>query len=84
YDVARGHPEKPMSWAELGDKFRDCADLVMPRKNAEEAIQLIARIEQLKSLTPLIKVLAGDKRQGARKTKAIKSESKRWSRIRKA
>jgi 2-methylcitrate dehydratase PrpD len=84
YDVARGHPEKPMSWAELGDKFRDCADLVMPRKNAEEAIQLIARIEQLKSLTPLIKVLAGDKRQGAKKTKAIKSGSKRWSRIRKA
>ena len=31
YDVARGHPEKPMSWAELADKFRDCADLVLPR-----------------------------------------------------
>jgi hypothetical protein len=31
-----------MSWAELGDKFRDCADLVLPRKNAEQAIQLIS------------------------------------------
>ena len=58
YDVARGHPEKPMSWEELGDKFRDCADLVLPRKNAEEAIQLVARIEQLKSLGPLFKALA--------------------------
>ena len=46
YDVARGHPEKPLSWEELGDKFRDCADLVLPRQNAEEAIQLVARIEQ--------------------------------------
>ena len=58
YDVARGHPEKPLSWEELGDKFRDCADLVLPRQNAEEAIQLVARIEQLKSLGPLFKALA--------------------------
>ena len=54
YDVARGHPEKPLSWEELGDKFRDCADLVLSRQNAEEAIQLVARIEQKpKSLGPL-------------------------------
>jgi hypothetical protein len=61
-----------MSWAELGDKFRDCADLVIPRRNADEAIQLIARIEQMKSLTPLVKILAGDK-QRAKKTEATKS-----------
>jgi len=84
YDVARGHPEKPMSWAELSDKFRDCADLVISRKNAEEAIQLIARIEQLKSLTPLIEILVGAKRQLGKNPKAIKSGSKRWSRTRKA
>jgi 2-methylcitrate dehydratase PrpD len=45
YDVARGHPKEPMSWAELGEKFRDCADLVLPRKNAEEAIRLVGRLE---------------------------------------
>jgi 2-methylcitrate dehydratase PrpD len=67
YDVARGHPEKPMSWEELGDKFRDCADLVMPRKRAEEAIKLTGRIEQLRSLTPLIKTLTGAARGGKKR-----------------
>jgi len=59
YDVARGHPEKPMSWMELGDKFRDCADLVLSRKYAEEVIHLVAGLEQLKSLSPLLRALSG-------------------------
>ena len=59
YDVARGHPQKPMSWAELGDKFRDCAALVLPDKNAEDIVELIARVEELKSLSPLIRALTG-------------------------
>ncbi len=50
YDVARGHPEKPMSWAELGDKFRDCAALVLADKNAEDIVEIVARVEELKSL----------------------------------
>jgi 2-methylcitrate dehydratase PrpD len=82
YDVARGHPEKPMSWAELGDKFRDCADLVLPRKGAEEVIQLVARMEQLRSLIPLLRALTGGK-QVERKSKTAKSGSKKWSRTRK-
>src|SRR5215471_2633327 len=80
YDVARGHPQKPMSWAELGDKFRDCADLVLPRKNAEDAIQLVSRLEELRSLKPLLRALSGSKDNGRRKTKGAKSGSKKWSR----
>jgi 2-methylcitrate dehydratase PrpD len=80
YDVARGHPQKPMSWAELGDKFRDCADLVLPRKNAEAAIQLISRLEELRSLKPLLRALSGDQDNHDRKTKAAKPGSKKWSR----
>ena len=80
YDVARGHPQKPMSWAELGDKFRDCADLVLPRKNAEAAIQLISRLEELRSLKPLLRALSGGKDNGDRKTNAAKPGSKKWSR----
>ena len=57
YDVARGHPEKPMSWTELGEKFYDCASLVLPRKNAEEAMGLVARLEQQPSLAPLLRAL---------------------------
>ena len=50
-----------MSWAELGDKFRDCADLVLPRQGAEEVIQLVGRMEQLRSLRPLLGALSGGK-----------------------
>jgi 2-methylcitrate dehydratase PrpD len=82
YDVARGHPEKPMSWAELVEKFRDCADLVLPRKNAQEAIDLVSRFEQLKSLHPLVRALSGGKAK-REKTKAAKSGNKKWSRTRK-
>ena len=83
YDVARGHPEKPMSWAELGDKFRDCADLVLLRKNAEEIIQWVARIEQLKSLRPLFRALTVSGNNGDKRTTG-KPGSKRWSRTRSA
>jgi 2-methylcitrate dehydratase PrpD len=81
YDVARGHPEKPMSWAELGDKFRDCADLVLPRRSAEEVIQLVARMEQLRSLSPLLGALSGGKLKS--ETKRAQGGSKKWSRTRK-
>ena len=84
YDVARGHPEKPMSWAELGEKFLDCASLVLPRKNADEAIQLVSRIEQLSSLSPLLRALGGAKPKGNKQSKAQQSGSKKWHRTRKA
>jgi 2-methylcitrate dehydratase PrpD len=83
YDVARGHPQKPMSWVDLGEKFRDCAGLVLPRKNAEEAIRLVGRLEELRSLKPLLRVLSGGKDNINQKTKATKAGSKKWSRTRK-
>ena len=84
YDVARGHPEKPMSWSELGDKFRDCARLVLANNDVEKVIQLVAGIEQLKSLGPLFKALAVGLGKSAKKTNTGKPGSKKWSRTRKA
>jgi 2-methylcitrate dehydratase PrpD len=81
-DVARGHPEKPMSWSELGDKFRDCAALVLPDKNAEDIVELIARAEELKSLTPLLRALTGARGKSVKKTEIKKAGSKKWSRTR--
>jgi 2-methylcitrate dehydratase PrpD len=83
YDVARGHPEKPMSWAELGDKFRDCAALVLPDNNAEDVVELIARVEELKSLSPLIRALTGGRANRAKK-KVTKAGNRKWSRTRRA
>ena len=79
YDVARGHPEKPMSWAELGDKFRDCAGLVLADKDAETAIQLVARIEELKSLSPLFRALTSARAKSGKKTKSSGIPGKAYS-----
>jgi 2-methylcitrate dehydratase PrpD len=52
-DVARGHPQKPMSWAELAEKFHECAALVLPKtqaKKAEAAIHTLERIPQADAL----------------------------------
>jgi 2-methylcitrate dehydratase PrpD len=82
-DVARGHPQKPMSWAELSEKFRDCAALVLPRKSAEEVIRLVGRLPELRSLAPLLRALAGGKEKRAAKSQRRKPGSKQWSRTRK-
>ncbi len=62
-DVGKGHPLKPMSWEELGEKFRDCARLVLPRQIVEKAIDLIAGMDRVRSILALVRVLAG-KRKG--------------------
>jgi 2-methylcitrate dehydratase PrpD len=82
-DVARGHPQKPMSWAELSEKFRDCAALVLPRENAEAVIQLVGRLPELRSLAPLLRALTRAKETRAEKSQRSKSRSKKWNRTRK-
>ncbi|MBI4522899.1 MAG: MmgE/PrpD family protein [Deltaproteobacteria bacterium] len=65
-DVARGHPLKPMSWKELGEKFRDCARLVLTNKKAEQAIQLVSELEGMKTIQPLIRTVRGREGKAAR------------------
>jgi 2-methylcitrate dehydratase PrpD len=83
YDVARGHPEKPMNWDELSEKFYDCASLVLPRKRAEQAMGLVARIEKLPSLRPLLRVLSGRASASTVKTKPQQRGKSKWSLTRK-
>jgi 2-methylcitrate dehydratase PrpD len=83
-DIARGHPEKPMSWAELGEKFRDCASLVLPRQNADEVIQLIGRLERLRSIKPLLRALSSGRSKKETKGKGSRPGSKRWTHTRKS
>ena len=79
YDVARGHPEKPMSWEELGDKFRDCAGLVLADKDAETVIQSVARIEKMKSLSPLFRALTNAGAKNGKKRKSSGMPVKAYS-----
>jgi 2-methylcitrate dehydratase PrpD len=67
YDVARGHPTKPMSWAELTEKFRDCAGLVLSRKKVDETIRLLEQFQNLKSLRPLVRALTNANGQSSTK-----------------
>ncbi|MBI2360651.1 MAG: MmgE/PrpD family protein [Deltaproteobacteria bacterium] len=82
-DVARGHPQKPMSWAEIGEKFRDCARLVLSRKDTEAAVELVANIERARSVFPLIRVLSGRSGEAAKKAATKKPGSRKWSGTRK-
>jgi 2-methylcitrate dehydratase PrpD len=81
-DIARGHPQKPMTWAELSDKFRDCAALVLPRANAEATIKMVSALPKLRSLSPLLRALTSVK-TGAQKIQRRRSGSKQWSHTRK-
>jgi len=71
-DVARGHPEKPMSWDELAEKFRDCCRLV-PGVQTEAAIGFVAELDKQKSIAPLIHALSGESQPAKRAGK------KKWS-----
>ncbi|MGE5304280.1 MAG: MmgE/PrpD family protein, partial [Alphaproteobacteria bacterium] len=69
YDVARGHPEKPMSWSELGKKFYDCASLVLPRKSAEYAMEFVARLERQPSLALLLRALSKRSKRASKRSR---------------
>lgn len=72
-DVAKGHPLKPMTWDELGEKFSDCARLVLPRQNGDKAIDLIGQLERMRSILPLIRLIAGGRVRASRKRKSRRS-----------
>jgi 2-methylcitrate dehydratase PrpD len=56
-DVARGHPLKPMSWAELAEKFHACAGLALPKAQARKAEAAIHTLERLPRVNALVRQL---------------------------
>jgi 2-methylcitrate dehydratase PrpD len=63
YDIARGHPEKPLTWNELSEKFRDCATLVLPKRNVDAVIPLLEKFPRLPSIDPLLRLLSSRRRR---------------------
>lgn len=53
-----GGPDRPFTREELHQKFRECAELVLPVQSIQKAIELIESIESLESLGELIAVLS--------------------------
>src|SRR5581483_11306644 len=54
----RGPGERPLSWEELAEKFRDCADAVLPPAAANGALERIAAFETLPDLRGLLVLLS--------------------------
>ncbi|MBI3966154.1 MAG: MmgE/PrpD family protein, partial [Chloroflexi bacterium] len=56
-DVVRGTPERPMTHAEVQDKFRTLVDGVIPAGQAERIVESVYAIESLRSTTKLVRLL---------------------------
>lgn len=56
-DVAIGHPLKPMSRAQLEEKFRECAEGVIPPDQAQRIVEMVWSLERQTSLDALAEAL---------------------------
>lgn len=60
-DVAYGHPQNPITWQDLTDKFRDCAsysEKPISQENIEKAIDMVNRLEKIDDVNQVIELLA--------------------------
>ena len=60
-EYPKGSPENPMTFDECLDKFRKCTDFSvkpLPRENIEEVIDLVGRLEEVRDITALVRLLA--------------------------
>ena len=58
-DAPRGDPSRPLSWEELTEKFRDCAQGVLRSEATEGVVGLIARLEDVQDWAALTEALTG-------------------------
>src|SRR3954469_444002 len=53
-DFGKGSPSNPMTYDEVADKFRQCAEFArFPRQKAEEVVAMVRDLETLKSIDQL-------------------------------
>ncbi len=53
-DFGKGSPANPFTYAEVADKFRDCAAFARwPEQKAERVVSLVAQLESLANLDEL-------------------------------
>ena len=74
-DIPKGDPELPLTWEELVAKFQDCAAVVLPTEQVQEAVQHIARLEEL----PTLPATHGESHAGACGGIARTGELCQWS-----
>ena len=60
--LAKGHPQKPLSRAELDDKFFQCARGRLSRMRAEKLISVLYQIEKVRSMSEVLRLLSSPQR----------------------
>ena len=58
--VGYGHPQNPISWKDLADKFRDCTSYSakpMSKDNIEKAIDMISSLEHIDNADDIVEIL---------------------------
>ncbi|MFH1123108.1 MAG: MmgE/PrpD family protein [Pseudomonadota bacterium] len=56
-NIPRGTPEAPLTLQELSDKYRDCAQNVLSRKQLERSIEMVLTLEEVKNIGELMNVV---------------------------
>jgi 2-methylcitrate dehydratase PrpD len=76
-DFGKGSPTNPMSDRELADKFRECAAWgKLPEANAEKVIDLVFRLEKVKSIRELMRLLAAGGKSTRRRKSGVRRAGK--------
>jgi 2-methylcitrate dehydratase PrpD len=61
-DYPKGSPQVPLTDPEIEAKFRDCAQRVLPKEAAEQALHMTNGLESLDDVGRLSQLLMGDRR----------------------
>lgn len=57
----RGGPDNPLTDAELQGKFSDCTDQILAPEQQEAIFRIVADLERVESIDPLIRLARGEK-----------------------
>jgi 2-methylcitrate dehydratase PrpD len=60
--IARGHPLRPASWDDVEDKFRQCAEAILPLHRIRAFLENFRQIDSLPSLTAWLGPLRSPRR----------------------
>ncbi|MFC2002279.1 MmgE/PrpD family protein [Chloroflexota bacterium] len=60
-DIPYGHPQNPITWPDLTDKFRDCASysaIPLSKQDIEKTIDMVSHLEEIEDIRQLVTILA--------------------------
>jgi 2-methylcitrate dehydratase PrpD len=60
-NLVYGHPQNPMSWEDLIQKFRDCASYSakpIPKENIDQVIEKITKLEGVRDMRKIVSLVA--------------------------